>query len=131
GTPNESPQGPVVFYIDDGNPTVTLAQPNSAFKNSLPSLIGNVSDDADGLTLASKTIYFRLKQNSSGNYWVQTSSSYIASAADCLMTIDNTCLAGVSGGGNIYTVTHSSFTPAGGAFVDGQAYTAYLISQDR
>ncbi|MCB4756877.1 MAG: Ig-like domain repeat protein, partial [Elusimicrobia bacterium] len=132
GTPNESPyQSPVPFYIDGGNPNAGITVPDVDFKVALPSLSGTATDDSDGMPSASKTVTFRLKRTDpSVQYWVSISSSWQASAVDCLTATDNSCLLGSPAGGNFYTVTHSSFQSAQ-AFDTGKTYTAYIVVKDR
>src|SRR5205085_743186 len=107
GAVNESPtQGPVTFYIDDTAPQNSIQLPNAAYMNSLPSLSGTATDNADALPGAQKTVYFRVKRNDTGQYWDNT-STYTASAADCVTSVDVTCLAPNVGGlpANNYAVT--------------------------
>ncbi|MFN0117549.1 MAG: hypothetical protein ACKVQC_04550, partial [Elusimicrobiota bacterium] len=133
GSPNESPfQGPNEFYIDDTNPTAAVLMPDVDYKKTLPTLSGTAADNADGLTGAQKTVYFRLRRTvPSTQYWVSISSSWVADGGvNCLSAIDDSCLTATSGGGNNYSITHSSFTDLQ-AFEAGKAYTVSIVVRDR
>jgi hypothetical protein len=65
-----------VFYIDDANPSAAVTMPDVDYKVSLPVLSGTATDDADALTGASKTVYFRLRRTvPATEFWVAVSSS--------------------------------------------------------
>ncbi len=133
GVPTESPvQGPISFYVDDGNPTATIVMPDVAYKNSLPIISGSASDDGDSLPSANKTVYFRIKRTlPSTQYWVSVSSSFVNDTSiNCISAVDNSCLPATNLGGGIYSVTHSSFV-SGAIFDPGASYTVYEVVKDR
>src|SRR5207248_387528 len=81
GTPETQFTGPETkqFYIDNSAPTVTILMPDVSYKNNMPTISGTVTDDLDGQTNASKTVYFRLKRtNPSAQYFVAVSSAWVA-----------------------------------------------------
>jgi hypothetical protein len=118
------------FVIDSTNPVGDVTEPDQTFEKTLAALSGTASDNVDAFNGAQKSIYFRLKKNSSSTYWVNVSSSYVADpSVDCITVVDNTCLPATSLGGNAYNVTHSSFT-SGQAFQSASAYTATIVIKD-
>ncbi len=133
GTPTESPaQGPRDFFIDDGIPSAAITMPNVAYKRSMPALQGTAADGADGLAGASRAQYFRVRRIESGviEFWNNV-STFTASAADCLTTLDATCLVPNVGAlpANTYGYAHAKFADSS-AFESGRAYTSFLIVKD-
>ncbi|MEK6867591.1 MAG: hypothetical protein AABX98_02095, partial [Nanoarchaeota archaeon] len=91
---------------------------------------GTATDNSDGFQGAAKSVYFRLKDQASGNYFNFISSAYLASAANCTTTLDNTCAPAAFTGGSSYQLLHGSLTNSQ-AFVPNQQYIVELIVKDR
>ncbi|MBI4346816.1 MAG: hypothetical protein HY553_08165, partial [Elusimicrobia bacterium] len=130
----ESPKPARTFYLDDVAPVSNLTLPDTGFKNRLPLLAGNVTDDSTDpapVGLANKTVYFRM-QHENGNFWDPVGESFVAAGGiDCLTpgTTNGTCLVATPTGASSYEYTHARFTD-GTAFTNDKQYTASLIARD-
>ncbi|MFC1679400.1 Ig-like domain repeat protein, partial [Elusimicrobiota bacterium] len=114
--PAETPQGPIVFYIDGDDPVGGVLMPDAAYKNNLPALSGTAVDaSVDGpvpapqsppLTGATKSVYFRLARGT--DFWDQVAGDWDTGSptGDCWGAPDDTCITPGEAGG-IFSVVHA------------------------
>ncbi|MCX5784357.1 MAG: hypothetical protein NTX59_01580 [Elusimicrobia bacterium] len=121
----ETPGAGVDFIIDSSAPAVAIAMPDKAYRTSLTSLVGTVSDISPG-TLAGT--YFRVKRYALNQYWNWQTSTFTAYGGGEPYPAYLNLTATVGGGLATYT---TAYFANNAAWELNNKYTVQLFSVDK